>query len=196
MGPHDMFLADVWSLGVVLFTMVTGFFFVEVAAGHDPRFAVAQQAQQAGFSAIDAIYAMYNRPNPLSRPLVALLDGMLLCNYKTLDFSENSGITDEGIWTFMNVGFELIQLRTLYLARLRSVRKETLVEFANWIRERSHWTDIKQVCVWESVNSPYTIAWLGYEAEGLINAAVDCRRAESAWEKQVARQRVRDAQGH
>lgn len=80
MGPHDMFLADVWSLGVVLFTMATGFFFVDVAADHDPRFAVAQQAQQAGLSTVAAIYAMYSRPNLLSAPLVALLDGMLTIN--------------------------------------------------------------------------------------------------------------------
>ena len=79
-GPHDMFLADVWSLGVVLFTTVTGFFFVDAAVGHDPRFVVAQQAQQAGFSTVAAIYAMYNLANPLSAPLVALLDGMLTIN--------------------------------------------------------------------------------------------------------------------
>ena len=77
---YDMFLADVWSLGVVLFTMVTGFFFVDIATNHDFRFAAAQQAQQAGLSTVSAIYALYNRPNPLSAPLVALLDGMLTIN--------------------------------------------------------------------------------------------------------------------
>ena len=79
-GPHDMFLADVWSLGVVLFTMVSGIFFVDVAVDLDPRFVLAQQAQLEGFSTVAAIYAMYNRPNPLSRPLVALLDRMLTIN--------------------------------------------------------------------------------------------------------------------
>ena len=131
-----------------------------------------------------------------SKGLAALLDGMLLCNYKVLDFSENRGITDEGIWAFMNVGFELVQLRTLRLARLRNVRKERLIQFASWIRERSHWTEIKQVCVWESMQGPVNIRYLGYEADSLINAAVDCCKAEAAWAKAVARHWAREAQGH
>jgi serine/threonine protein kinase len=77
---HDMFLADVWSLGVVLFAMVAGFFFVDTAADYDPRFVIARQAQQAGLSTVAAIFAMHKRPNPLSAPLVALLDGMLTIN--------------------------------------------------------------------------------------------------------------------
>lgn len=77
---HDMFLADVWSLGVVLFAMVAGFFFVDTATDHDPRFVIARQAQQAGLSTVAAIFVLYNRPNLLSAPLVALLDGMLTIN--------------------------------------------------------------------------------------------------------------------
>jgi len=77
---HDMFLADVWSLGVVLFAMVAGFFFVDTAADYDPRFVIARQAQQAGLSTVAAIFAMHKRPTPLSAPLVALLDGMLTIN--------------------------------------------------------------------------------------------------------------------
>jgi serine/threonine protein kinase len=76
-AAHDMFKADVWSLGVVLFTMVTGFFFVDVATVADPRFRRAQMAQQNGLSTVRALYAMYNLPNPLSADLVTLLDGML-----------------------------------------------------------------------------------------------------------------------
>lgn len=74
---YDPYVADVWSLGVVLFTMVTGFFFVDQATAQDMRFRGAQRAQQLGLSTVGAIFQMYGRPNHLSPPLSQLLDGML-----------------------------------------------------------------------------------------------------------------------
>ena len=79
-AQHDMFLADVWSLGCVLFALTTGFFFVDRAAPADAGFRRAQMAQQNGLSTVGAMYNMYNRPNPLGADLVALLDGMLCIN--------------------------------------------------------------------------------------------------------------------
>ena len=45
--PYDMFKADVWSLGVTLFGMSTGFFPVDAATPADNCYRVLQAAQQA-----------------------------------------------------------------------------------------------------------------------------------------------------
>ena len=80
-GPsYNIYAAEVWSLGCVLFAMSAGFFFVDSATRDDPRFRRAQRAQQNGLSTVGAMYNMYARPNPLGANLVALLDGMLCIN--------------------------------------------------------------------------------------------------------------------
>lgn len=74
---------DVWSLGIVLFALCSGFFPLSEArpqgrAGTgDWRFTKLAQAQLSGVGACDAVFAMYKRSCPFSRPLRALLDAML-----------------------------------------------------------------------------------------------------------------------
>merc|ERR1719378_1947632 len=78
--PYDGFRADLWSLAVALFAMVSGFFPVEEATQRDWRFTRLATLQLRGTgeeSSTLAIYSFYSRACPLSRPLVQLIDRML-----------------------------------------------------------------------------------------------------------------------
>ena len=76
---YNGFVADVWSLGVCLFGLVSGFFPVEEASARDWRYERLARLQhlEPTKSSCEAIYGFYNRPCPLSASAVALLDGML-----------------------------------------------------------------------------------------------------------------------
>ena len=76
---YNGYLADVWSLGVCLFGLVSGFFPVDEASPRDWRFErIARQQHVApAQSTVVSIFAFYNRPCPLSVPLIDVLDRML-----------------------------------------------------------------------------------------------------------------------
>jgi serine/threonine protein kinase len=80
--PHrgyDGFAADVWSLGVSLFAMNSGFFPLDEATTKDWRYPKLQIAQRQGLSSTAVIFKWYKRtPDALSPELVHLLDGMLM----------------------------------------------------------------------------------------------------------------------
>ena len=70
--------ADVWSLGVCLFSLAFGFFPLDVAHPADWRFGAVLEAQAAGQPTVLAIFALYQqRLPPWSAELLKLLDGML-----------------------------------------------------------------------------------------------------------------------
>jgi len=76
---YDGFKADVWSLGVCLFCLLSGFFPVDEASGKDWRFDKLRRAQQTGRSSTSVIYSWYRRSTSFLSPQVLnLLDGMLL----------------------------------------------------------------------------------------------------------------------
>ena len=84
---YDMFKADVWSLGCMLFHMSTERRFLRIADPRDNGFRWVRAAQEArsplnsnGLSTVGAIYTMWQRPNPLNADLTDLLDGMLRIN--------------------------------------------------------------------------------------------------------------------
>merc|ERR1719267_462027 len=75
---YDGFAADMWSLGVCLFAMLSGFFPLDEASGNDWRYPKLAQAQAAGKSTTVAVYEWYKRsPKHLSPEVVHLLDGLL-----------------------------------------------------------------------------------------------------------------------
>ena len=74
---YNGFAADIYSLGVCLFALVTGFFPLEEACPRDWRFEKVARTQLAGRSTTRKIFEFYRRPCPLSDACVELLDGML-----------------------------------------------------------------------------------------------------------------------
>ena len=75
--PYNGFAADVYSLGVCLFALLTGFFPLEEACPRDWRFEKLARAQLAGRSTTQQVFTFYRRPCPLSPAAVEVLDGML-----------------------------------------------------------------------------------------------------------------------
>ena len=75
---YDGFAADMWSLGVSLFAMLSGFFPLDEASANDWRYPKLCDAQRAGRSTVHAVYAWYKRSaRHLSKEVIHLLDGLL-----------------------------------------------------------------------------------------------------------------------
>lgn len=74
---YDAFSADTWSLGICLFTMVTGFFPFDRASKSCGLVREVHDAQEYGESGMHALYACYAQSCPFSVNLVALLDQLL-----------------------------------------------------------------------------------------------------------------------
>lgn len=75
---YNGFAADVWSLGVSLFAMLSGFFPLDEASGKDWRYAKLRSAQSQHRSTTATVYSWYRRQvNHLSKDVVELMDGML-----------------------------------------------------------------------------------------------------------------------
>jgi len=75
---YDGFAADMWSLGVCLFAMLSGFFPLDEASVNDWRFPKLGQAQAEGRSTTEAVYSWYKRSaRHLSREVLNLLDALL-----------------------------------------------------------------------------------------------------------------------
>jgi len=75
---YDGYAADMWSLGVCLFAMLSGFFPLDEASNNDWRYGKLVQAQMARKSTTAVVYSWYKRStNHLSREVVHLLDGLL-----------------------------------------------------------------------------------------------------------------------
>lgn len=76
---YDGFAADMWSLGVCLFAMLSGFFPLDEASQNDWRYAKLVEGQQKGRSTVQSVYGWYKRSaSHLSREVVALLDQLLM----------------------------------------------------------------------------------------------------------------------
>mmetsp|Transcript_2392 Transcript_2392/g.6987 ORF Transcript_2392/g.6987 Transcript_2392/m.6987 type:complete len:651 (-) Transcript_2392:273-2225(-) len=74
MGPP----ADAWSCGVCLFTLLSGFFPLDVADSRDWRFRrLAAEQAQGRFTTCKSIFSMYQRPCPFSQEVQDVLDGLL-----------------------------------------------------------------------------------------------------------------------
>jgi len=75
---YDGFAADVWSLGVCLFAMLSGFFPLDEASPHDWRFGKLFEAQARGRSTVRTVYGWYKREcTHLTPHAIELMDMML-----------------------------------------------------------------------------------------------------------------------
>ena len=75
---YDGFAADMWSIGVCLFAMLSGFFPLDEAATGDWRYPKLCEAQALGRSSTAVVYGWYKRSaRHLSPEVVHLLDGLL-----------------------------------------------------------------------------------------------------------------------
>jgi len=75
---YDGFTADMWSLGVCLFAMLSGFFPLDEASPQDWRFPKLLDAQRQGASTVVTVYGFYSRTaKHLTPEVVDLLDRLL-----------------------------------------------------------------------------------------------------------------------
>lgn len=78
-GDYDGFCADLWSLGVILFAMISNFFPLSQATNSDWRFLALTSAQKLHRSSMHTIYSWYNRScDHMSANVISLLDSMLM----------------------------------------------------------------------------------------------------------------------
>ena len=77
---YDGFAADMWSLGVCLFAMLSGFFPLDTASPADWRYGKLVEAQAMGKSSVATIYGFYQKPIAdlsASASATSLMDGLL-----------------------------------------------------------------------------------------------------------------------
>lgn len=80
---YDPFKVDVWALGILTFSLCSGFFPMQEAKLQDWRFAkFVKETQDNNLGAVDAIFKMYKRKNHFSPELTTLIDHMLLVDPK------------------------------------------------------------------------------------------------------------------
>jgi len=78
---YDGFAADMWSLGVCLFAMLSGFFPLDEASNADWRYPRLCEAQAAKRNTMTVVYSWYKRKcDHLSPEVVHLLNGLLSIN--------------------------------------------------------------------------------------------------------------------
>lgn len=68
---------DMWAVGIVLFSLLSGFFPLDRADASDWRYASLAADAAKGIGACDSIYATYKRRPPFSSQAKAVLDGLL-----------------------------------------------------------------------------------------------------------------------
>ena len=80
---YDGYAADMWSMGVCLFGMLSGFFPLEEASGKDWRYQELIEGQRAGASTTALVHSWYTRRcGHLSPEVIDLLDNLLLVDPK------------------------------------------------------------------------------------------------------------------
>ena len=75
---YDTRAADVWSLGVCLFALATGYWPLREASSNDWRFKKLIEAQAKGASSCETIFGWYKRSELMTPELRELIDCMLL----------------------------------------------------------------------------------------------------------------------
>jgi len=74
---YDGYAADMWSLGVSIFAMLSGFFPLDEATANDWRFPKLLEMQRHGRSAVATVYQWYKRAVHLSPEVRHMIDGLL-----------------------------------------------------------------------------------------------------------------------
>jgi len=76
-GAYSPLKIDTWAAGIVVFSLVSGFFPLQEAKTDDWRYKRLLKDQSAGVGACDSIYKTYKRECPFSPQVKGLLDAML-----------------------------------------------------------------------------------------------------------------------